>query len=88
MLFSLELTASRVPATAGQPLCGRKRILRLIVAVHSACSHHFVPIDGELWIGALRNESSMPIGLAKFSRVAYRAIPLVAGGDLQRARQD
>ena len=40
------------------------------IAVRSACSHHFVPIIGSLWIGVLPNESSNLIGLSKFSRVA------------------
>jgi len=40
------------------------------IAVRSACSHHFVPIIGRLWIGVLPNESSNLIGLSKFSRVA------------------
>ena len=40
------------------------------IAVRSACSHHFVPIIGRLWIGVLPNEASNLIGLSKFSRVA------------------
>ena len=40
------------------------------IAVRSACSHHFVPIMGKLWIGVLPNEGSNLIGLSKFSRVA------------------
>jgi GTP cyclohydrolase I len=40
------------------------------IAVRSACSHHFVPIIGKLWIGILPNEMSNLIGLSKFSRVA------------------
>ena len=40
------------------------------IAVRSACSHHFVPIIGKLWIGVLPNENSNLIGLSKFSRVA------------------
>lgn len=40
------------------------------IAVRSACSHHFVPIIGKLWIGVLPNEASNLIGLSKFSRVA------------------
>ena len=40
------------------------------IAVRSACSHHFVPIIGRLWISVLPNESSNLIGLSKFSRVA------------------
>jgi len=40
------------------------------IAVRSACSHHFVPIIGKLWIGVLPNENSNLIGLSKFSRIA------------------
>ncbi|MGI9025744.1 MAG: GTP cyclohydrolase I [Burkholderiaceae bacterium] len=40
------------------------------IAVRSACSHHFVPIIGKLWIGVLPNQSSNLIGLSKFSRIA------------------
>lgn len=40
------------------------------IAVRSACSHHFVPIIGKLWIGVLPSEGSNLIGLSKFSRVA------------------
>ena len=40
------------------------------IAVRSACSHHFVPIIGRLWIGVLPSKSSNLIGLSKFSRVA------------------
>ncbi len=40
------------------------------IAVRSACSHHFVPIIGRLWIGVLPNQGSNLIGLSKFSRVA------------------
>jgi GTP cyclohydrolase I len=40
------------------------------IAVRSACSHHFVPIIGKLWVGVLPNEDSNLIGLSKFSRVA------------------
>jgi len=40
------------------------------ITVRSACSHHFVPIIGKLWIGVLPSEGSNLIGLSKFSRVA------------------
>ncbi len=40
------------------------------IAIRSACSHHFVPIIGRLWIGVLPHDSSNLIGLSKFSRVA------------------
>lgn len=40
------------------------------VDVRSACSHHFVPIIGKLWIGVLGSETANLIGLSKFSRIA------------------
>jgi len=40
------------------------------ISVRSACSHHFVPIMGRLWIGVLPNESTNLIGLSKYSRIA------------------
>ena len=36
----------------------------------SACSHHFCPIMGRLWIGLMPNEHSNLIGLSKYSRLA------------------
>ena len=38
------------------------------MTVRSACSHHFVPIIGNVWIGI--KPGSRVIGLSKFSRVA------------------
>lgn len=40
------------------------------ITVRSACSHHFCPIMGRLWIGILPNEHSNLIGLSKYSRLA------------------
>ena len=40
------------------------------VTVRSACSHHFCPIIGKLWIGVLPNEHSNLIGLSKYARLA------------------
>jgi GTP cyclohydrolase I len=37
------------------------------ISVRSACSHHFVPIVGECWIGVIPNENL--IGLSKFNRL-------------------
>lgn len=38
------------------------------IAVRSTCSHHFVPIIGEAWVGVI--PSSRVIGISKFSRLA------------------
>lgn len=40
------------------------------ITVRSACSHHFCPIMGRLWIGILPNEHSNLIGLSKHARLA------------------
>ena len=40
------------------------------VTVRSACSHHFCPILGKLWIGVMPNEHSNLIGLSKYARLA------------------
>jgi GTP cyclohydrolase IA len=40
------------------------------ITIRSACSHHFCPILGRLWIGLVPNEHSNLIGLSKYSRLA------------------
>jgi GTP cyclohydrolase I len=40
------------------------------VTVRSACSHHFCPIMGRLWIGIMPNQHSNLIGLSKYARLA------------------
>lgn len=40
------------------------------ITVRSACSHHFCPIMGRLWIGLMPNERSNLIGLSKYARLA------------------
>ena len=40
------------------------------ITVRSACSHHFCPIIGKLWIGVMPNEHSNLIGLSKYARLA------------------
>jgi GTP cyclohydrolase I len=40
------------------------------ITIRSACSHHFCPIMGRLWIGVLPNEHSNLIGLSKYARLA------------------
>ena len=39
------------------------------ITVRSACSHHFCPILGRLWIGLMPNEHSNLIGLSKYARL-------------------
>ncbi len=40
------------------------------ITVRSACSHHFCPIMGRLWIGVMSNQHSNLIGLSKYARLA------------------
>jgi GTP cyclohydrolase IA len=40
------------------------------MTVRSACSHHFCPIIGRLWVGVMPNQHSNLIGLSKYSRLA------------------
>lgn len=40
------------------------------IKVRSACSHHFCPIMGRIWIGLMPNEHSNLIGLSKYARLA------------------
>ena len=40
------------------------------ITVRSACSHHFCPIMGRLWVGVMPNEHSNLIGLSKYARLA------------------
>ncbi|MEO7242532.1 MAG: GTP cyclohydrolase I, partial [Variovorax sp.] len=40
------------------------------LTVRSACSHHFCPIIGRLWIGIMPNEHTNVIGLSKYARLA------------------
>jgi GTP cyclohydrolase IA len=39
------------------------------ITVRSACSHHFCPIIGRVWIGVMPNEHSNLIGLSKYARL-------------------
>jgi len=39
------------------------------ITVRSACSHHFCPIMGRIWIGVLPSKESALIGLSKYSRL-------------------
>lgn len=39
------------------------------ITVRSACSHHFCPIIGKIWIGVLPSKKSNLIGLSKYTRL-------------------
>ena len=40
------------------------------ITVRSACSHHFCPVIGKVWIGVMLNEHTSVIGLSKYARLA------------------
>jgi GTP cyclohydrolase I len=40
------------------------------MTVRSACSHHFCPIMGRVWIGLMPNQHSNLIGLSKYARLS------------------
>ena len=40
------------------------------ITVRSACSHHFCPVIGKIWIGVMPNEHTNVIGLSKYVRLA------------------
>ena len=40
------------------------------ITVRSACSHHFCPVIGKVWIGVMPNKETNVIGLSKYARLA------------------
>ena len=40
------------------------------ITVRSACSHHFCPVIGRIWIGIMPNQHTNVIGLSKYARLA------------------
>lgn len=63
-----------VPAPAVTEFPNAERLNELMIVgpitVRSACSHHFCPIMGRLWVGLMPNEHSNLLGLSKYSRLA------------------
>lgn len=59
------------PAVTEFPNAERLNELMIVgpVKVRSACSHHFCPIIGKVWIGLMPNEHSNLIGLSKYVRL-------------------
>ena len=60
------------PAVTEFPNAERLNELMIVgpITVRSACSHHFCPIVGRLWVGIMPNEHSNLIGLSKYARRA------------------
>jgi len=63
---------AKIPTVTEFPNVERLNELMIVgpVTVRSACSHHFCPILGKLWIGVMPNEHSNLIGLSKYARLA------------------
>jgi GTP cyclohydrolase I len=61
-----------MPQVTEFPNASRLNELMIIgpITVRSACSHHFCPIMGKVWIGVMPNEHSNLIGLSKYARIA------------------
>ena len=59
------------PAVTSFPNVAHLNELMIVgpVTVRSACSHHFCPIIGKVWIGVLPNAASELIGLSKYARL-------------------
>jgi len=59
------------PAVTEFPNIARLNELMIVgpVTVRSACSHHFCPIIGRVWVGVMPNEHSALIGLSKYARL-------------------
>lgn len=62
-----------VPAPAVTEFPNVERLNELMIVgpitVRSACSHHFCPIMGRVWVGVMPNEHSNLIGLSKYARL-------------------
>ncbi|MBQ6656342.1 MAG: GTP cyclohydrolase I, partial [Ottowia sp.] len=74
-MYLREVFAGRyqkAPTITEFPNASRLNELMIVgpITVRSACSHHFVPVMGRLWIGVLPNENTNVIGLSKYARLA------------------
>jgi GTP cyclohydrolase IA len=60
------------PALTEFPNVGHLNELMIVgpITVRSACSHHFCPVIGQVWIGVMPNEHTNVIGLSKYARLA------------------
>lgn len=62
----------QAPTITEFPNVGHLNELMIVgpITVRSACSHHFCPVIGKIWIGVLPNEHTNVIGLSKYARLA------------------
>lgn len=60
------------PSITEFPNVGHLNELMIVgpITVRSACSHHFCPVIGRIWIGVMPNEHTNVIGLSKYARLA------------------
>ena len=60
------------PSITEFPNVGHLNELMIVgpITVRSACSHHFCPVIGKIWIGVMPNEHTNVIGLSKYARLA------------------
>ncbi len=60
------------PSITEFPNVGHLNELMIVgpIIVRSACSHHFCPVIGKIWIGVMPNEHTNVIGLSKYARLA------------------
>lgn len=73
-MFVREVFSGRylkMPAVTEFPNVERLNELLIVgpITMRSACSHHFCPILGKVWIGILPREDSKLIGLSKYARL-------------------
>lgn len=61
-----------MPGITEFPNVGHLNELMIVgpITVRSACSHHFCPVIGKIWIGVMPNEYTNVIGLSKYARLA------------------
>jgi GTP cyclohydrolase IA len=62
----------KAPSITEFPNVGHLNELMIVgpITVRSACSHHFCPVIGQIWIGVMPNEHTNVIGLSKYARLA------------------
>ena len=62
----------KAPSITEFPNVGHLNGLMIVgpITVRSACSHHFCPVIGQIWVGIMPNEHTNVIGLSKYARLA------------------
>ncbi len=63
---------AKLPAITEFPNAEHLNELMIVgpITVRSACSHHFCPVIGHVWVGIMPNEHTNVIGLSKYVRLA------------------